>query len=152
MKQSAGILLFRKKDQEIEFFLAHPGGPFFINKDQGFWTVPKGEIDENEEPLAAAIREFAEETGEKLSGDFIELTPIVQKGGKKVFCWAIAGNLAPEVFVSNTFELEWPPRSGKRQSYPEMDKAAWFNYPDAVKYINERQIALLDELIAKLGG
>ncbi|MBO9673172.1 MAG: NUDIX domain-containing protein [Sphingobacteriaceae bacterium] len=152
MKQSAGILLFRKNEQEIEFFLAHPGGPFFVNKDQGFWTVPKGEIDENEEPLAAAIREFAEETGETLSGDFIELTPIVQKGGKKVLCWAIAGDLAPEVFVSNTFELEWPPRSGKRQSYPEMDKAAWFNYEKAVKYINERQIALLDELIAKLGS
>jgi len=151
MKESAGILLFRKKDQSIEFFLAHPGGPFFVNRDFGFWTIPKGELDENEAPLSAAIREFAEETGKKLSGDFIELTPIVQKGGKKVLCWAIEGDLDPEAFVSNTFEIEWPPRSGKKQSFAEMDKAAWFTYDKAIKHINERQIALLDELIAKLG-
>jgi predicted NUDIX family NTP pyrophosphohydrolase len=152
MKQSAGILLFREKNQNIEFFLVHPGGPFFAKKDLGFWTVPKGELNENEEPLTAAIREFAEETGEILSGDFIELSPIVQKGGKKVLCWAIEGDLDPSTIVSNTFEIEWPPRSGKRQSFAEVDKAAWFAYGDAIKYINEKQIALLDELTSRLSS
>ena len=150
MKQSAGILLFRRKDQQLEFFLVHPGGPFFAKKDLGFWTVPKGELNEGEEALTAAIREFKEETGESLTGDFIELTPIVQKGGKKVLCWAVEGELDPSTIVSNTFEIEWPPRSGKRQSFAEIDKAQWFAYSDAVKYINEKQIALLDELKSKL--
>ncbi|WP_316826176.1 NUDIX hydrolase [Pedobacter miscanthi] len=150
MKQSAGILLFKKTGESLEFFLVHPGGPFFVRKDEGFWTVPKGEPDGEEQPLIAAIREFEEETGKTLSGEFIELTPIVQKGGKKVLCWAIAGDLDPENLVSNTFEIEWPPRSGKMQSFAEIDKAAWFNYNQAVKYINEKQIAFLDELIAKL--
>uniref|UniRef100_A0ABP8B2V5 NUDIX domain-containing protein n=1 Tax=Pedobacter jeongneungensis TaxID=947309 RepID=A0ABP8B2V5_9SPHI len=152
MKQSAGILLYKKTDQHIEFFLVHPGGPFFAKKDLGFWTIPKGELNENEAPLAAAIREFAEETGKNLSGDFIELSPVVQKGGKKVLCWAIAGDIDAESIVSNAFEIEWPPRSGKKQSFAEVDKAAWFTYNEAVKHINERQIALLDEVIEKLGG
>jgi len=152
MKQSAGILLFRKKDQQLEFFIVHPGGPFFAKKDLGFWTVPKGELNDNEEPLTAAIREFAEETGKILSGDFIELSPIVQKGGKKVSCWAAEGELDPLDIVSNTFEIEWPPRSGKRQNFAEVDKAGWFTYNDAIKHINEKQVALLDELISKLGS
>jgi len=152
MKQSAGILLFRKKDQHLEFFLVHPGGPFFVKKDLGFWTIPKGELNENEEPLNAAIREFAEETGKTLSGDFIALSAIVQKGGKRVLCWAIEGELDPSSIVSNTFEIEWPPRSGKKQNFAEVDKAGWFNYNDAVKQINEKQIALLDELTLKLGS
>jgi predicted NUDIX family NTP pyrophosphohydrolase len=152
MKQSAGILLFRKKDQQLEFFLVHPGGPFFAKKDLGFWTVPKGELNENEEPLTAAKREFAEETGKTLSGDFIELSPIVQKGGKKVLCWAVEGEFDPLTIVSNTFETEWPPRSGKKQSFAEVDKAAWFTYNDAIKYINEKQVALIDELISKLSS
>jgi predicted NUDIX family NTP pyrophosphohydrolase len=152
MKQSAGILLFRKKDQQLEFFLVHPGGPFFAKKDLGFWTVPKGELNENEEPLTAAKREFAEETGKTLSGDFIELSPVVQKGGKKVLCWAVEGELDSLSIVSNTFEIEWPPRSGKKQSFAEVDKAAWFNYNDAIKHINEKQIALLNELTSKLSG
>lgn len=150
MKQSAGILLFRKTDQNIEFFLVHPGGPFFAKKDLGFWTIPKGELNENEEPLKAAIREFEEETGKALSGNFTELSPIVQKGGKKVLCWAVPGDIDPATIVSNTFEIEWPPRSGKRQSFAEVDKAAWFNYNEAIKHINEKQVALLDELISKL--
>ncbi|MCX2492677.1 NUDIX domain-containing protein [Pedobacter sp. PF22-3] len=151
MKQSAGILLFRKKEKQIEFFLVHPGGPFFSKKDLGFWTVPKGELNEGEEALTAAIREFKEETGENLIGDFIELTPIVQKGGKKVLCWALEGDLDPSTVVSNTFEIEWPPRSGKKQSFAEIDKANWFTYADAITYINEKQIALLDELKSLLG-
>ncbi|WP_293309803.1 NUDIX domain-containing protein [Pedobacter sp. UBA5917] len=150
MKQSAGILLFRKTDQNIEFFLVHPGGPFFAKKDLGFLTIPKGELNEDEAPLTAAIREFAEETGKTLSGDFIELSPIVQKGGKKVFCWAIAGDIDTANIVSNTFEIEWPPRSGKRAIFAEVDKAAWFDYNEAIKHINEKQVALLDELISKL--
>ena len=150
MKQSAGILLFRRKDQQLEFFLVHPGGPFFAKKDLGFWTVPKGELNEGEEALTAAIREFKEETGQSLTGNFIELTPVVQKGGKKVLCWAVEGNLDPSTIVSNTFEIEWQPRSGKKQSFVEIDKAHWFAYSDAVKHINEKQIALLDELKSKL--
>jgi predicted NUDIX family NTP pyrophosphohydrolase len=150
MKQSAGILLFRRNGQQIDFFLVHPGGPFFAKKDLGFWTVPKGELNEGEDALTAAIREFKEETGEDLAGDFIELTPIVQKGGKKVVCWAFEGDLDPSTIVSNTFEIEWPPRSGKKQSFAEIDKANWFTYADAVTHINERQIALLDELKSKL--
>jgi predicted NUDIX family NTP pyrophosphohydrolase len=150
MKQSAGILLFRRKDQQLEFFLVHPGGPFFAKKDLGFWTVPKGELNEDEEALTAAIREFKEETGQSLAGDFIELTPIVQKGGKKVLCWAIEGELDLSTIVSNTFDIEWPPRSGKRQSFAEIDKAQWFAYSDAVKYVNEKQIDLLDELKSRL--
>ncbi len=150
MKQSAGILLFRRKDQQLEFFLVHPGGPFFAKKDLGFWTVPKGELNEDEEALTAAIREFKEETGESLTGDFLELIPVVQKGGKKVLCWAVEGDLDPSTIISNTFEIEWPPRSGKRQSFAEIDKAQWFAYSDAVKYVNEKQIALLDELKSKL--
>ncbi|MGM9477164.1 NUDIX domain-containing protein [Pedobacter sp. GSP4] len=152
MKLSAGILLFRKKAQQIEFFLVHPGGPFFAKKDMGFWTIPKGEPNEGEDYLKAAIREFEEETGKLLAGDFIPLQPIVQKGGKKVLCWAVAGELDPTAVISNTFEIEWPPRSGKKQSFAEIDKAAWFNYTEATKYINEKQIALLDELMAKLSS
>ena len=152
MKQSAGILLFRKKDQNLEFFLVHPGGPFFAKKDLGFWTVPKGELNDNEEPLTAAIREFKEETGQSLTGDFLPLKPIVQKGGKKVLCWAVEGDFNASKIVSNTFEIEWPPRSGKKQSFAEVDKALWLTYNDAVKHINEKQVALLDELISKLGG
>ncbi|WP_406825590.1 NUDIX domain-containing protein [Pedobacter sp. KACC 23697] len=150
MKQSAGILLFRRKSQQIDFFLVHPGGPFFAKKDLGFWTVPKGELNEDEDALTAAIREFKEETGQGLAGDFIELTPVVQKGGKKVLCWAAEGDLDPSTIVSNTFEIEWPPRSGKKQSFAEIDKAGWFTYADAVIHINEKQIALLDELKSKL--
>ncbi|SFA44808.1 Predicted NTP pyrophosphohydrolase, NUDIX family [Pedobacter suwonensis] len=150
MIQSAGILLFRRKDWQIEFFLVHPGGPFFAKKDLGFWTVPKGELNEGENALTAAIREFKEETGQSLTGNFIELRPVMQKGGKKVWCWAFEGDLDPSTIVSNTFEIEWPPRSGKRKSFAEIDRAGWFGYSDAITHINEKQIALLDELKSKL--
>jgi len=151
MRQSAGLLLFRKKHTELEFFLVHPGGPFFVKKDIGVWSVPKGEFDDQEEPLHAAIREFEEEVGTRISGDFIALNPIVQKGGKKVLCWAVEGDLDPEKLVSNTFEMEWPPKSGKKQNFVEIDRGNWFNYEDAIKAIKDRQIPLLDELIAIIG-
>ncbi|WP_316804850.1 NUDIX hydrolase [Pedobacter nototheniae] len=148
MKQSAGLLPFRKVNNQVEFFLVHPGGPFFAKKDAGWWTVSKGEIMEGEEPLVAAIREFKEETSFKLNGDFIELKPVVQKAGKKVFCWAIVADFASADVKSNTFEMEWPPRSGKMKSFPEIDKAGWFKYDEAVKVINEQQILFLDELLS----
>lgn len=148
MKQSAGILLFRKLKNDIEFFLVHPGGPYFTKKNEGWWTVPKGEINTDEDPLAAAIREFEEETGYLPSGEFIPLSPIRQKGGKEVKCWAIEGDLNPASLQSNTFDLEWPPRSGQMKSFPEIDKGNWFSYQEACILINEKQIAFLQELMA----
>jgi len=147
MKQSAGILLFRKRHNEQEFFLVHPGGPFFTKKDAGWWTIPKGEIAVGEDPLTAALREFEEETGHHPTGNFIPLQSITQKGGKQVLCWAVEGNLDPLAIISNTFELEWPPKSGKMNSFPEVDKGGWFNFEEAGRLINERQIALLEEMV-----
>ena len=152
MKVSAGLLLFRNLNNFLEFFLVHPGGPFFAKKDAGWWTVPKGELLANEEPLTAAIREFTEETGVKPSGDFTELNPITQKGGKKVLCWAIEFNVDASQVVSNTFEMEWPPRSGRKKTFPEVDKASWFKYDEAVKLINEKQIPFLDEVVNRFSG
>jgi len=151
MKISAGILLFKKVNDQIVFFLVHPGGPFFARKNEGFWTVPKGEINDHELPLIAAKREFAEEIGIEINGDFFELKPIVQKGGKKVLCWALASDLNTANVKSNTFEIEWPPRSGKKQVFPEVDRAEWFSYADAKKYINERQIDFLDQVRESFG-
>lgn len=149
MKQSAGILLFRKTDTSKEFFLVHPGGPFFRKKDAGWWTIPKGEILPAEQPLEAAVREFEEETGFRPKGPFIELKHIKQKGGKQVMCWAAEGDLGPETIVSNTFEIEWPPRSGKQATFPEIDRAGWFAFEEAQLLINERQIPFLEEMMHK---
>jgi len=146
MKQSAGILLFRKTDRGPEFFLVHPGGPFFSRKNEGWWTVPKGELLSDEAPLDAAVREFEEETGYCPAPEFIALEPIKQKGGKVVLCWATEGDLDAEQISSNTFEIEWPPRSGKMKSFPEIDKAGWFSYTEASRMINEKQVAFLQEL------
>lgn len=150
MKQSAGILLFRRVGQEVQFFLVHPGGPFFAKKNTGAWTIPKGEIIPPENPLDAAIREFEEETSVRPASPFIPLDPVMQKGGKQVLCWAAEGNLDPEKVISNTFELEWPPRSGKRVSFPEIDKSGWFTLAEAKQLINERQVPLLDQLMVLL--
>lgn len=147
MKQSAGILLYRKKDDSIDFFLVHPGGPFFAKKQEGVWTVPKGEIDPGEDPLACAIREFEEETGYKISGDFIPLTPIRQKGGKIVHCWALQYEVDAEKIKSNLFTMEWPPKSGKIKSFPEVDKAGWLKIEEAKKLINPGQVDFLMEVI-----
>ena len=150
MKLSAGLLLFRRTNNQPEFFLVHPGGPFFARKDAGSWTIPKGELFENEEPLTTAIREFEEETGYKVSGEFSELGSIIQKGGKKVLCWAIEFNVDASAIVSNTFEIEWPPHSGKLKVFPEVDKAGWFKYEEAAELINEKQISFLNEVLDKL--
>ncbi|MCF0070205.1 NUDIX domain-containing protein [Dyadobacter sp. CY261] len=143
--RSAGILLFRRK-MGLEVLLVHPGGPFFARKDLGAWSIPKGEYDDPEDALAAARREFAEETGMAIDGDFLPLAAIKQKGGKEVKAWAVEGDIDAEQIVSNVFEIEWPPRSGKMRSFPEVDRAEWFDIPTARTKINERQSAFLDEL------
>jgi predicted NUDIX family NTP pyrophosphohydrolase len=149
MKLSAGILLYRKRNRTIQFFLVHPGGPFYARKEMGVWMVPKGELDKDEDPLKGAIREFKEETGHELTGNFRELNPIVQKGGKKVLCWAVEGDADSDNITSNNFEMEWPPHSGQMQSFPEVDKAGWFDLEDAKLLINEKQIPLLEEVWLK---
>jgi predicted NUDIX family NTP pyrophosphohydrolase len=146
-KTSAGILLYRRKDDALRVFLIHPGGPFFTKKDDGVWSIPKGLLDPGEEPLAAALREFMEETGCRLQGDFRPLSPIQQKGGKTVLAWAGEGDCDADNITSNTFELEWPPHSGKMQTFPEVDRAGWFTVEEAKQKINPAQIALLDELL-----
>ncbi|MDF2190410.1 NUDIX domain-containing protein [Paraflavitalea sp. CAU 1676] len=151
-KQSAGILLYRNIHNKLEVLLVFPGGPYFSKKDNGSWTIPKGEFEPTEAPLQAAIRELEEETGYRTNGDFIELTPIKQKGGKIAHCWAHEGNLDETAIISNTFELEWPPASGRRQTYPEIAKAAWFTVEAASLKINERQLPLLEELAQIIGS
>ncbi|MDN3548536.1 NUDIX domain-containing protein [Mucilaginibacter aquaedulcis] len=146
-KQSAGILLFRKTTGVLQVFLVHPGGPFFKNKDDGSWSVPKGEFLEDEDPLNAAKREFEEETGQAINGEFIPLTPIKQKGGKTVQAWAVAGDIDHLNIKSNSFDIEWPPRSGRQQSFPEIDRANWFDMETAKVKINPAQAALLAELV-----
>jgi predicted NUDIX family NTP pyrophosphohydrolase len=145
-KRSAGILLHRFHAGTLEVLLVHPGGPFWARKDAGAWTIPKGEIDDGEEPLAAARRELAEETGLEPEGEFVALTPIRQKGGKTVVAWAIAGDCDPAAIRSNTFSMEWPPRSGRQQEFPEVDRAAWLTLPEARVKILSAQVPLLDEL------
>lgn len=149
MRQSAGILMFRRITADIEFFLVHPGGPYWQNKDKGAWTIPKGEFT-NEEALEAAKREFKEETGSEVRGSFIPLTPVKQKAGKLVYAWAVEGLIVAENITSNTYKVEWPYKSGKWQSYPEVDKAGWFTFKEAAEKINPAQIALLEELMSIL--
>jgi len=146
-KQSAGILLYRYKSNQLQVFLVHPGGPFFKNKDDGVWSIPKGEFLENEEALVAAKREFLEETGQAINdGEFIELSPVQLKSGKIVHAWAIEGDIDHEVILSNNFEMEWPPKSGKMGSFPEVDRAAWFDPETAKVKINPAQAKLIEEL------
>lgn len=150
-KNSAGILLYRFNDNSLEVLLVHPGGPYFTKKDSGAWSIPKGEFMPEENPLDAAKREFKEETGLGILGtDFIELSPIEQKNNKTVYAWAIPGNIDTSIIKSNTFELEWPPKSGRKQTFPEIDKGAWFDVSIAKTKINERQVPLLEELVKKL--
>jgi predicted NUDIX family NTP pyrophosphohydrolase len=140
--------MYRRRASALEVFLVHPGGPFWARKDAGAWSIPKGEIDPTEEPLAAARREFAEETGLAAAGAFRPLAPVTQAGGKIVQAWAVEGDLDPSVLQSNTFSIEWPPRSGRQRTFPEVDRAAWFSLDVAREKINPAQAALLDELAA----
>ncbi|MEO6850553.1 MAG: NUDIX domain-containing protein [Mucilaginibacter sp.] len=151
-KQSAGILLYRSVNTVLQVFLVHPGGPFFVNKDNGSWSIPKGEFLDDEDPLAAAKREFFEETGQGIDGTFTPLAPVKQKGGKIIYAWAVEGNIDPEAITSNTFEIEWPPRSGKLKSFPEIDRGAWFSVEEAKVKINPAQFGLIEELSNQLTG
>lgn len=146
MKQSAGLLLVRERDGRLEVLLVHPGGPFWAKKDLGAWTIPKGEIGEGEDPLAAARREFAEETGMRPDGEPMVLTPHRQAGGKLVHAWMLRGDLDPAALRSTTFSLEWPPRSGRRQDFPEVDRAGWFTLDEARRRILKSQTPFLDEV------
>jgi len=146
-KISAGVLLFRRKGEEIEVFLVHPGGPLWAGKDEGAWSIPKGLVEEGEDLLRAALREFEEETGLKLSADnVIELQPVRLKSGKVVHAFAIEGDCDPGEIRSNTFQMEWPPRSGRIQEFPEIDRGGWFSLEGAGKKINPGQMGLLEEL------
>ena len=147
MKQSAGILLYRLIHNKPEFFLVHPGGPFFKNKDLGAWSIPKGEFEDGEDPLIAARREFEEETGQAIDGDFIPLKSVKLKSGKIVYAWAIEKDIDPKVLLSNTIQLEWPPKSGKKIEIPEVDKGEWFSIDEAKEKINPAQVDLLNQLI-----
>jgi predicted NUDIX family NTP pyrophosphohydrolase len=150
-KRSAGLLLYRRRAEGIEVLLAHPGGPFWKSKDAGAWSIPKGEYAEGEDPLAAARREFIEETGLDLpAGEPVALGEIRQPGGKTVIAWAIEGDCDPSAIRSNTFTLEWPPRSGKRAEFPEVDRAAWFPLDQARVMILQGQLPLLERLAATI--
>ena len=145
IKRSAGLLVYRMRDEGVEAFLVHPGGPFWAKKDAGAWSIPKGEV-ETEPPLEAAMREFEEETGLKISGDFIELKPVKQKGGKMVYAWAVEADFDAADIQSNTFELEWPPKSGVMKQYPEVDRAEWFDLETARTKILASQAELIEQL------
>ena len=150
MRKSAGLLVYRRRDAFVEVFLVHPGGPFWKGKEAGAWSIPKGEFSDGEDPLCAAVREFSEETGQKIDGDFVELRTVQQKGGKQVLAWAVEGNDDAAGIQSNHYRIEWPPKSRKWSSYPEVDKAAWFKWTEAKKKINPAQTSFIDELIAQL--
>ena len=147
MKKSAGLLMFRRTaGGAIEVLLAHPGGPFWQRKDAGAWSLPKGEYDESEEPLAAALREWAEETGFAASPPFLPLGEVAQKSGKRVTAWAFEGTCEPGDLQCNTFEIEWPPKSGRMQNFPEIDRVQWFGLDEARRRIHPAQAAFVDRL------
>lgn len=144
---SAGILMFRRRGRGLEVFLVHPGGPFWQKKDMGAWSIPKGEYLNGEDELAAAKREFEEETGAKPEGEFIPLGNVTQPGGKVVTAWALEGDCSTTI-RSNTFSIEWPPRSGQKREFPEVDRANWFPLPEARDQIHKGQIEFLERLMA----
>jgi predicted NUDIX family NTP pyrophosphohydrolase len=146
-RRSAGILLYRRADDGPEVLLVHPGGPFWAKKDAGAWSIPKGEYEDGEEPRAAALREFAEELGAPPpDGELVELGEVRQRGGKVVSAWALAGDADADAVRSNTFTMEWPPRSGTMREFPEVDRAAWFSLDEARERILPAQAPLLDRL------
>lgn len=150
-KQSAGILMYRFRERVLELFLVHPGGPYWAKKDLGAWSIPKGEYEGEEDAFEVAKREFAEETGQRAEGEFRELQMIRQPGGKKVRAWAVAGECDAESIVSNTFTMEWPPKSGRQAEFPEVDRAAWFDVATAKEKILQGQVGFVDQLCALLG-
>jgi len=149
-KQAAGLLLFRGSVGSLEVMLVHPGGPLWARKDEGAWSIPKGEVEPNEDALAAARREVEEETGARPSGTFIALAPVRQTGGKVVHVWAIESDFDPAGLKSNLFEMEWPPKSGNRRSFPEVDRAAWFDLGTAERKILPSQAIVLQHLQERL--
>jgi predicted NUDIX family NTP pyrophosphohydrolase len=152
-RRSAGILLYRRREQAVEVLLVHPGGPLWARRDAGAWSIPKGEYGEGEDPLAVALREFEEETGRRLPTDrLVVLGEVRQRGGKVVSAWAAPGDLDPEAITSNTFTLEWPPRSGVRREFPEVDRAGWFDPTTAREKLLAAQAELVDRLLAVLDG
>ena len=151
-KTSAGILLFRRGPAGVEVMLVHPGGPFWAKKDAGAWSIPKGLADEGEDLLAAAKREFLEETGTSVKGEFLALGAHKQPGGKTIVAWALEGDFDPASLKSNLFAIEWPPRSGRMAEFPEVDRAAWYSIDEALEKVNKGQtpiIAALDSLTAR---
>ena len=148
-RRSAGLLMYRRSGGILEVLLVHPGGPFWMKKDAGAWSIPKGEYETGEEALAAAAREFQEETGLVARGPYTPLTPIRQQGGKVVEAWAFEGDCDADSLKSTTFSLEWPRGSGRRQEFPEVDRAGWFGLDEARRKILPAQAALLDELASK---
>lgn len=150
-KLSAGLVMYRRRGGGLEVFLVHPGGPFWAKKDAGAWSIPKGEYAEGEDALAAAQREFEEETGFVARGDFVDLGTVKQPGGKVVRAWAIEGDCDPAELKSNMFEMEWPPRSGRLAEFPEVDRAGWFSVEEARERILKGQLPLLDALVSRLG-
>src|SRR5215475_742521 len=150
-KLSAGLLLYRFEQGSLQVFLVHPGGPFFAHKDEGAWSIPKGEYQEGDDPLATAKREFHEETGSDVTGSFHALLPLTQPNGKVVSAWAVESDIDETTVKSNTFSLEWPPRSGKIQECPEVDRGAWFDVPTARTKLQPGQRGFLDQLQQLLG-
>lgn len=150
LKKSAGILLYKRVNKQLFVLLVHPGGPFWKNKDAGHWSIPKGEFSDEENAFDAAIREFEEETGTRLDGDFIELVPVKLKSGKVVYAWALEKDIDADAVESNTFEIEWPPKSGRLKSFPEIDKAAWFIVEEALEKINVAMTDFILQLIGKV--
>jgi predicted NUDIX family NTP pyrophosphohydrolase len=150
MKRSAGILMYKRMGRELPLLLVHPGGPFWAKKDLGAWSIPKGEYEPDEDPFAVAKREFAEGLGTEPTGEFWELGELVQPSRKVITAWAVEGDFDPRELKSNTFELEWPPKSGRRQSFPEVDRAGWFVPAEARRKILPGQSAFIDRLLARL--
>lgn len=145
-RQSAGLIMYRVREGKVELLLVHPGGPFWARKDLGAWSIPKGEYLDGEDPLQVARREFLEETGLEAAGTLLPLAEIKQAGGKRVKSWAFAGDCDPELLTSNTFTMEWPPRSGRQAEFPEVDRAGWFSLDEARLKILPSQLPLLDQL------
>jgi predicted NUDIX family NTP pyrophosphohydrolase len=145
-KVSAGLLMYHHRDGKLHVLLVHPGGPYFARKDEGHWTIPKGGVNEGEEPLAAAHREFEEETGFTAPGELLPLHSIRLKSGKKVHAWAVEGKVDPRKLKSLRYKMEWPPRSGKEQEFPEIDRGDFFDVPTAKRKLNPAQVPLVEEL------